>query len=42
MTSDSDEPASPMTVTGIAMVTGTMTTFSFWLLQNMPMLARIG
>jgi cytochrome c-type biogenesis protein len=42
MTSDSDEPASPMTVMGIAMVTGTMTTFSFWLLQNMPMLARIG
>ncbi len=31
-----------MVAMGIAMITGTMTTFSFWLLENVPMLARIG
>lgn len=31
-----------MVVMGIAMITGTMTAFSFWLLENVPMLARIG
>ncbi|MDX0190380.1 cytochrome c biogenesis protein CcdA [Sinorhizobium meliloti] len=31
-----------MVAMGIAMMTGTMTAFSFWLLENVPMLARIG
>lgn len=31
-----------MIVMGIAMITGTMTAFSFWLLENVPVLARIG
>lgn len=31
-----------MVAMGIAMISGTMTTFSFWLLENVPMLARIG
>lgn len=31
-----------MVAMGIAMITGTMTAFSFWLLENVPMLARIG
>ncbi|MCK3780143.1 cytochrome c biogenesis protein CcdA [Ensifer sesbaniae] len=31
-----------MVVMGIAMITGTMTAFSFWLLENVPMLAQIG
>ena len=32
-----------MVAIGIAMITtGTMTTFSFWLLENVPMLARMG
>jgi cytochrome c-type biogenesis protein len=31
-----------MIVMGIAMVTGTMTTFSYWLLENVPILAKIG
>jgi cytochrome c-type biogenesis protein len=31
-----------MIVMGIAMITGQMSAFSFWLLENFPMLARIG
>ncbi|RVH28081.1 cytochrome c biogenesis CcdA family protein [Sinorhizobium meliloti] len=31
-----------MVAMGIAMITGTMTAFSFWLLENVPMLARLG
>jgi cytochrome c-type biogenesis protein len=31
-----------MVAMGIAMITGMMSTFSFWLLENVPMLARIG
>lgn len=31
-----------MIAMGIAMITGMMSTFSFWLLENVPMLARIG
>ncbi|CAN7493163.1 cytochrome c biogenesis CcdA family protein [Pararhizobium sp. LjRoot238] len=31
-----------MVAMGIAMITGTMSAFSFWLLENVPMLARIG
>ncbi|AWI58660.1 cytochrome c biogenesis CcdA family protein [Sinorhizobium fredii] len=31
-----------MVAMGVAMITGTMTAFSFWLLENVPMLARIG
>jgi cytochrome c-type biogenesis protein len=31
-----------MIVMGVAMLTGTMSSFSFWLLENAPMLARIG
>ena len=31
-----------MVAMGLAMITGTMTAFSFWLLENVPMLARIG
>lgn len=31
-----------MIVMGIAMITGTMSAFSFWLLENVPMLSRIG
>ncbi|KSV92964.1 MULTISPECIES: cytochrome c biogenesis CcdA family protein [Sinorhizobium/Ensifer group] len=31
-----------MVAMGIAMITGTMTTFSFWLLENVPMLSNIG
>ncbi|CZT37759.1 cytochrome c biogenesis CcdA family protein [Rhizobium sp. 9140] len=31
-----------MVAMGIAMITGTMSAFSFWLLENMPVLARIG
>jgi cytochrome c-type biogenesis protein len=31
-----------MVAMGVAMITGTMSAFSFWLLENVPMLARIG
>ncbi|MQW58646.1 cytochrome c biogenesis CcdA family protein [Sinorhizobium meliloti] len=31
-----------MVAMGVAMITGTMTAFSFWLLENVPMLAQIG
>lgn len=31
-----------MVAMGIAMITGTITAFSFWLLENVPTLARIG
>ena len=31
-----------MIVMGVAMITGTMSAFSFWLLENVPMLSRIG
>jgi len=31
-----------MVAMGIAMITGTMSALSFWLLENVPMLARIG
>ena len=31
-----------MVAMGVAILTGTMSTFSFWLLENVPMLARIG
>jgi cytochrome c-type biogenesis protein len=31
-----------MMVMGVAMMTGAMTTFSFWLLETFPLLARIG
>ena len=31
-----------MIVMGLAMVTGTMATFSYWLLENVPILAKIG
>jgi cytochrome c-type biogenesis protein len=31
-----------MIVMGVAMITGAMSTFSFWLLDNFPILARIG
>ncbi len=31
-----------MIAMGVAMITGMMTAFSFWLLENVPMLARIG
>lgn len=31
-----------MIVMGAAMITGTMTVFSFWLLENVPVLAKIG
>jgi cytochrome c-type biogenesis protein len=31
-----------MIVMGIAMITGTMAAFSFWLLDNIPILAKIG
>jgi cytochrome c-type biogenesis protein len=31
-----------MIAMGIAMITGTMSAFSFWLLENVPLLARIG
>jgi cytochrome c-type biogenesis protein len=31
-----------MVAMGIAMITGTMTAFSFWLQENVPMLTRIG
>ncbi|OAP35200.1 cytochrome C biogenesis protein [Sinorhizobium glycinis] len=31
-----------MVAMGVAMISGTMTAFSFWLLENVPMLARIG
>jgi cytochrome c-type biogenesis protein len=33
---------STMIVMGLAMITGSMSTFSFWLLNNFPILARIG
>lgn len=31
-----------MVVMGVAMITGTMSVFSFWLLENIPVLATIG
>ncbi len=31
-----------MVVMGVAMITGTMSVFSFWLLENVPALAKIG
>ena len=31
-----------MIVMGIAMITGQMSAFSFWLLENVPMLSNIG
>jgi cytochrome c-type biogenesis protein len=31
-----------MVVMGVAMITGTMSVFSFWLLENVPVLGRIG
>lgn len=31
-----------MVVMGVAMITGTMSVFSFWLLENVPILATIG
>ncbi|MDX0973332.1 cytochrome c biogenesis protein CcdA [Sinorhizobium medicae] len=31
-----------MVAMGVAMITGSLSTFSFWLLENVPMLARIG
>jgi cytochrome c-type biogenesis protein len=27
---------------GVAMITGTMSVFSFWLLENVPVLASVG
>jgi cytochrome c-type biogenesis protein len=31
-----------MVVMGVAMITGTMSVFSFWLLENIPVLAKVG
>jgi cytochrome c-type biogenesis protein len=31
-----------MLLTGVAMITGKLTAFSFWLLETLPVLGRIG
>jgi len=31
-----------MVAMGIAMITGTISAFSFWLLENVPILSQIG
>ena len=54
LTTDEPVPARPlqepsqwpagatMVLMGVAMITGQLSAFSFWLLENFPVLARIG